>query len=242
MLRGLCEGFLELLYPRRCLICKARLLNQASVDNLVCAACWSRVKKNPPPFCHCCGRHLDVRRSVKNLCWGCFRRTFAFDRAFCPCLYEGVLKELIHQFKYGQKDYLGKLLTRHMIDFIKEYRMPIEYVDMVVPIPLAAGRLRDREFNQARILARCLAEEFDVRLIDNALVRSRMTQSQTELSQDKRLTNIQGSFAVKNAQAIKGRNLLVVDDVLTTGATVSEAAAVLKKAGAGIVFVMTLAN
>ncbi|MGE5197712.1 MAG: ComF family protein [Deltaproteobacteria bacterium] len=233
---------MDIVYPRTCLVCKNNLKGQASIDDFVCNGCWSKIKKNPPPFCHCCGRHLDTKNPVKNICLNCLKTKFHFDRAFSPCLYEGVAKELIHQFKYKNKDYLGPTLARLMTEFIKEYDLPMDCIDVIVPVPLHKTRLREREFNQAQVLGSAVAREFVKDIRSSALVRLRHTRTQTELDEEKRFQNVRDGFAVAGAQNLKGSNILLVDDVLTTGATSSEAACALKKAGANIVFVLTLAN
>jgi ComF family protein len=242
MLVSLIKGLVDIVYLRTCLVCKTRLKGISSIDNLVCGQCWNKIKKNPPPFCHSCGRHLDGKNSVKNICLKCVRKKIHFDRAFSPCLYDGVIKELIHEFKYNGKDYLGRTLSRLMIEFIKEYALPMDCLDLIVPVPLHKTRFREREFNQAQILSGYIAKEFDKKVLDNALIRNRHTKTQTELEEDKRFLNVQNSFSVVRAEDIKGANILLVDDVLTTTATSSEAAHALKKSGANIVFVLTLAN
>mgnify|MGYP001589941586 CR=1 FL=1 len=242
MLRSLIKGLTDIIYPATCLSCKSRLKDIASVDNLVCAQCWSRIKKNPPPFCHCCGRHLEKKIPGKNICVKCLKAKVHFDRAFSSCIYEGVIKELIHKFKYQDKAYLGKILSRPMIEFIKEHKLPMDYLDSVIPVPLHKTKLRERDFNQAHILSQHVAREFNKRLLSDVLIRHRHTKTQTDLEQDLRFANVENSFSVIKAEEIKGRNLLLVDDVFTTGATVSEAAFTLKKSGANIVFVLTLAS
>jgi len=240
MLRKFFGVLADIIYPRTCLVCKRQLKGTSCVDNLICRECWVKVKRNIPPFCYRCGRHLE--KPIKNICPECVRKQLHFDRAFSPCVYEGVTKELIHTFKYRGKDYLGATLSELMVDFIKEYNMPMEVLDLVVPIPLHQVRLREREFNQAQILSQHIAKTFNKRLATDALKRLRHTKTQTELQTEERLLNVKGSFAVTNNEEIKGKNILLVDDVLTTGATSSEAACALKKAGANIVFVLTLAN
>ena len=242
MLVSLIKGLVDIVYPKACLVCKTRLNGISSIDNLVCGQCWSKFKKNPPPFCHSCGRHLDGKNPVKNICLKCVRKKIYFDRAFSPCLYDGVIKELIHEFKYNGKDYLGRSLSRLMIEFIKEYALPMDYLDLIVPVPLHKTRLREREFNQAQILSGCIAKEFHKKMLDNVLIRNRHTKTQTELEEDMRFLNVQNSFSVVRSQDIKDANILLVDDVLTTAATSSEAAHTLKESGANIVFVLTLAN
>lgn len=241
MLHNLIEGLVELVYPKRCLACKKRL-GPSSIDSLICAACWSDIKRNTPPFCCSCGRKLDKKTLSKNLCADCLRRRNYFDRAFSPCVYTGTLKELICEFKYRDKPYLGPALGRLLIEFIKEYDLPIEYLDFIIPVPLHKTRLREREFNQAEILSRHIAGEFNKSVLTDCLQRHRHTKTQAELEINNRLLNVKDSFSVTNCELIRNRNLLVVDDVLTTGATASEAAKVLKQAGAGIVFILTLAN
>ena len=145
-------------------------------------------------------------------------------------------------FKYKDKDYLGFTLSKLMIEFIKDYNLPMEFVDLVIPIPLHKARLREREFNQAEILSNHIASEFNKRVLPDALMRLRNTKTQTELEISERFANVQGGFSAAKNEDIKGKNILLVDDVLTTGATSSEAARTLKNAGAHIVFVLTLAN
>jgi ComF family protein len=242
MLRELISSLVDIIYPKICLVCKTDLKGLSSVDKLICRQCWSKIKRNIPPFCHSCGRHLESQDFNKHICPACIKNPLYFDRAFSPCVYEGVMKELIHEFKYKNKDYLGHTLSKLMTEFIKEYDLPMGDIDSIVPIPLHKTRLREREFNQAQVLSNYIAQEFNKDLRDKTLVRNRYTRTQTELETDQRLLNVRGSFSVIRKADMKGKNILLVDDVLTTGATSSEAACVLKNAGANIVFVLTLAN
>jgi ComF family protein len=178
----------------------------------------------------------------KNICPGCLRQKTHFDRAFCPYVYDGLIKELIHALKYKGKDYLGPFLGKLMADFIREYDLPMDDLDFIVPMPLHKTRLREREFNQAELLGGYIAREFNKELLTDVLKRHRYTKTQTELDTPNRLLNVKGSFSISGGDAIKGKNILLVDDVLTTGATASEATGALKSAGSGIVFVLTLAN
>jgi predicted amidophosphoribosyltransferase len=205
MLRNFINALIDIVYPSTCITCRHRLRNRPSIDNLVCLDCWTKIKRNLPPFCHRCGRHWEISNPTKNICDECLKKSLYFDRAFSPCIYEGVIKELIHEFKYKGKDYLGVTLSRLMIEFVREYNLPMDGIDFIVPIPLHKTRLREREFNQ-------------------------------------RLLNVRDSFSVTKERNLKGKNILLVDDVLTTAATCSEAAYVLKNAGANSVLVLTLVN
>jgi ComF family protein len=242
MWRKIIGGLRDIIYPPRCLACKTPLVFSASGESFVCAKCLGGIKKNLPPFCSRCGRHLKKNNLAKNVCTGCARTTLHFDRAFSPLLYEGAIKELLHEFKYKGKDYLGATLSSPMLEFIREYHLPLEYLDLIVPVPLHNSKLREREFNQAQVLGNFIAREFHKELRDDILIRNRATLTQTELEIGKRLNNVKDCFSVRDTDTVKEKNILLVDDVLTTGATCSEAALALKKSGAGIVFALTLAN
>jgi len=241
MLRGFFKGIKDLIYPNFCLACKNKI-DPVKGQDLVCVQCWEKIEKNLPPFCASCGRRLDKLSASKNICSSCLKFKFHFDRAFSPCLYTGTIKKLIHEFKYTGKDYLGEPLGGLMNKFIKDYRLPIEYLDFIIPVPLHKSRMREREFNQAQLLSEQVAKEFNKKILPDVLVRSRPTRTQTELSFEERCKNVERSFTVRDHGLIKNANLLLIDDVLTTGATSSEAAKVLKDSGARIIFVMTLAN
>ncbi len=241
MLRRFIRRLTDIAYPRVCLACKGKL-DALNSDEYICSGCRLKIKINLPPFCSSCGRHLEKKSLNKNICPVCLKKRLHFDRAFSPCLYEGVTKELIHAFKYKGKDHLGVPLGKIMIEFIKEYELPIDYLDFIIPIPLHKTRLREREFNQAEILSRQIAIEFKKDLATGILCRHRLTKTQTGLAMDKRFANVKESFSITNNSALKNKNVLIVDDVLTTGATSSEAAFCLKDAGVNIVFVLTLAN
>lgn len=241
MFSGLFKGLKDLIYPNLCLDCGNKI-KTAQKQDVICAGCWERIEKNLPPFCASCGRHLDTQAIRKNSCPHCLNEKFYFDRAFSPCAYTGVIKNLIHEFKYSGKDYLKKPLGTIMNTFIKEYRLPIEYLDFIVAVPLHKNRQREREFNQAQLLAQEVAIAFDKIMLSNILIRNKVTKTQTELTQEERRQNVEGSFLVTQPELITDTNLLLIDDVLTTGATSSEAAKSLKNAGAKKVILMTLAN
>lgn len=241
MLRDLFKGLRDLIYPSHCLACENKI-EPAEKQELVCANCWEKIECNLPPFCASCGRHLGPESIEKNTCLSCKKERFNFDRAFSPCTYTGTVKKLIHEFKYRGKDYLGKPLAGLMNEFIRDYCLPIEHLDFIIPVPLHESRLREREFNQAQILSEQVGKEFNKEVLTGALIRNKPTKTQAELNAEERRQNVDKSFSVSKPERIKDRNLLLIDDVLTTGSTSNEAAKTLKQAGAKIVLLLTLAN
>ncbi|MCG8431277.1 MAG: ComF family protein [Candidatus Omnitrophica bacterium] len=242
MLRSLVNSTLDLIYPRKCPACK-RARAGTYVHEAVCSSCWDSIIRNEPPFCLSCGRHLSAKRATKQLCTHCRQNTAVYEGAFAPCVYTGVIQELIHEFKYRGKDYLITALGALMVDFIHAFSLPVDMFEAVIPIPLHPVKLREREFNQAERLGSVIAQTFNLQLLKKALIRARDTPPQADLTdRQRRIQNVRGAFSVAQPDRIRGRNILMIDDVLTTSATVSEAARALKQRGAGAVFVLTLAN
>lgn len=242
MIKEIIAALKEIVYPIYCLLCRERI-KVKDLESLVCAKCIEKIIPNTPPFCYKCGRRLSEVYAVKNICNGCIETQFHFDRAWASCSYEGVVKEMVHNFKYKNKTGLRKPLSRLLIDFIKDYHLPINCCDYIISIPLSKAKLREREFNQSEIFTSDIAAYFGLEVLTNNLRRIRNTRTQTEFN-DKiaRWRNIQGAFGLEEPQAIKEKNVLLIDDVLTTGATASEAARALKGAGANSVLVLTIAN
>ncbi len=241
-LREFAKAIVDLLYPNRCIVCREWLRPKESYRERLCLRCWGNIERTLPPFCSRCGKHLDRKQLAKNVCSSCIRAPLAFDRAFAPFAYDETMKLIIHQFKYGGKEYLSSLLGEGMAEFAVQYNVPAPYVDMIIPVPLHRTRLRQRSYNQAEELGKHLARRFNKPLERSSLLRHRYTPSQTSFEPSLRFLNVRNSFRVPSPETVRGKNILLVDDVLTTGATCSEAAATLKNAGAHAVFVMTAAH
>lgn len=238
---GILRSLQEIIYPRYCLLCHKKI-SVKDTKELVCTECIEAITLNIPPFCQKCGRHILGKYATKNICKDCAHTNFYFDRAWASCRYDDSVREMIHNFKYKNKIGLKKQLSELLIKFVKNYYLPVNHCDYVIPIPLSPSKFREREFNQAQILADELASHFGLKMMDSNLKRIRNTQSQTELEKKLRWQNIQGAFSLKESNLIREKVILVIDDVLTSGATISEAAKTLKEAGAAVVFALTIAN
>ncbi|MDO8525364.1 MAG: ComF family protein [Candidatus Omnitrophota bacterium] len=230
------KNFANLLYPLHCAACKESL--EALNKTGLCLHCDSQIKRNPKPYCSLCGRSL---KSDGRLCAECERGGFAFDRAWSACLYEGVLKELIHLFKYRGRLSLSGILCGKVIDFIKDNTEIIDGINIITFVPLYNAWLNQREYNQSGILAAAISREFGVG-ISKALEKKHKTRRQNELSKEERSSNLLGLFRVKDSSEFAGTRALLIDDVMTTGATLNECAKCLKSAGAAEVRCLTLAR
>ena len=181
-----------------------------------------------------CGKPLVSDAS--KTCGDCLENEPVFRYARSYALYEGVLKKAINLVKYYGIDRLVKPLS----DVMLLNRIP--HVEAVIPVPLYKKRLRQREFNQSALLSKRMAKTNGTELVLDCLLKVKDTKPQVGLSARDRARNIKNAFIINNRERIAGKDIVLVDDVLTTGATVRECSRVLKKAGAGDIYVITLAH
>ncbi len=235
--------FADAILPRHCYSCGQVL--GAELRSGFCDACWDAIRFIKPPYCPCCGRPFRSRvalvYSPEHRCGACRRRPPAFDHARAIGRYEGPLREAIHFLKYRGKLSLRQPLLQLALDHFHEH-FPAATFDTLIPVPLHQRRLMQREFNQAAVLATGLGSALGIGVLERVLVRARWTRPQVELSGDERRRNVKDAFRVADASAIEGKAVLLIDDVLTTGATLNEAAKSLKAAGAHQVDVFALAR
>ena len=239
MLSGLRIGaLLDLIWPRTCEGCGGRVGETAQ------HFCWDCVASLPlieMPFCSRCGDPVTGTITRDYVCSACVDREPAFDRARSALRFRGIIKDVLHRFKYSAATHLsGDLAT--MLHACVQTHYGRQPIDAVVYVPLHAVKQRARTYNQARLLAGELARLMRLPLADGCLARGRDTGTQTHLSARERMRNVRGAFLVHNAGWVHGRNFLLVDDVMTTGATVNEVSRVLKEAGAAAVYVVTVAR
>lgn len=232
----LIKSLLNLVYPLRCASCKKHM--DPLDDRGVCGCCLEEIKKNPKPYCESCGRSLPDQETT---CWECKKVSFAFTQAHSACLYEGALKELIHQFKYNNRIALAKTLAPLLSDFIKENGDIIDGIDTITFVPLAPDRSRKRGYNQSQILAYNISREYAIPHAE-LLKKTRSTKPQNALSRNERLVNLEGAFRSRKGRDLEEKRILLVDDVMTTGATLNECSKVLLDGGAKEVRCLTLAR
>jgi len=228
-----------LIYPHQCLRCKKDLLSQ-SKKSCLCQACQEAISFNRPPFCSNCSRFLNGAVG-KTLCPECEKNHYHFDRTWGTTIYNETMKELLHLFKYCNKTALQYPFSKLICSFLENYGVDLKPFDWVVPVPLHSTRLRERGFNQSELLASHISSHYQIPLLNKNLQRLRHTPNQARLKKKERWTNIRGAFKIVNSSLFKNSSVVLVDDLFTTGATVSEAARTLKEAGARRVEIVTLA-
>jgi ComF family protein len=239
---GIISGMLNLVYPAVCGICDRKLLSEPEEDLLICADCAGKIKRNLPPYCRKCGRSLRGLVDSVETCWECSGKEFFYERSWSGFLYEGPVKDALHLLKYSGKLSLSNLFCRLLARFIRENPEIIEGVDSIAAVPLYSVKFREREFNQAHLLAAAIAGEFNITDLSRCLRRITPTRPQSELDRNERLENVKGTFEAVKPMLIHKKNLLIVDDLFTTGATLNECSKALKKMRAGKINCLTFAR
>jgi ComF family protein len=233
----LLDAFLDFFFPTRCFVCR----KETVPTEKICKTCSSNIKYISSPICIQCGIPFLSKIGRDHLCGACLTSKLYFSKARAVGYYEGVLQEAIHQFKYNKKTFLAKHLGALMINYEFD---PFDFksYDFIVPIPLHFKRLRERGFNQALSLAGYVGKRYDTPVDFTSLRRIRWEGPQINLGKIARERNVKGAFALYNKNRFTDKDVLLIDDVYTSGATVNECAKVLKKAGVASVDVFTLSR
>lgn len=236
------DAALGFFYPNVCQLCGAE--RATAGEGYVCASCWSQpggIHFIQPPFCERCGLPYEGDITTKFECSNCREMELHFTSARAAVAAQGLVLEVIHRYKYQQalwfEPFLADLFARQAVPQIQSADW-----DLIVPIPLHPLKLREREFNQAERLADCLGRATQISVKKQLVQRVESTRTQTRLTRDERAENMRGAFLAKTSDELAGKRVIIVDDVLTTGATASACAKALRKAGAANVAVWTLAR
>lgn len=233
------QAGLAWLYPDVCQLCE----NEPATarEGYVGQACRRQVKTIQAPFCERCGLPHAGEIKAEYLCGNCADMELYFSSARSALVAKSVVLEVIHRFKYNGALWFQPFLTEHLIQAAQPCLQKAGF-DAIIPIPLHALKLREREYNQAERLAKPLSQALGIPLKTNILRRKNPTQTQTRLSREERALNMDNAFEVIDTAKAKNGRFILIDDVFTTGATSNAAAKALKAANAQEVCVWTVAR
>jgi len=222
------KTLLDLLFPPRCVHCR-------KTGALLCPSCLDQITPFADPICPTCSRQLPAGEST---CGFCRMHLPEFDRLRAAAPFDGPLRKAIHDLKYNNLRDLANPLGDFLLNVCQAQRFP---ADMIVPVPLHHTRQQERGYNQSTLIAERLAQRTGLPIVEQALQRTRQTPPQVGLSARERWLNVQGAFEASPAH-VAGHRPLLIDDVLTTGATLLACAHALRERGAQAVYGLTLAR
>jgi ComF family protein len=223
----LLQSAVSLLYPPLCTICGGSI----RAGKYLCDQCEIKAVRIFAPFCEKCSEPFEGAITSAFTCANCAHRKIYFDAAVAAYRGRGIVREVIHEFKYGRQIHLRHLIARWLSAALEDERLCGGRFDVIIPVPLHPTRQRERGFNQAAVLAELLGAQTSLP-VKPLLERTRYTTTQTALDRSERMENLHNAFRLRKNADVRGLRVLLIDDVLTTGSTLNECARVLKRAGA----------
>lgn len=233
---NLLQKIINFFYPNYCANCGKLLKEQA--PNCFCSECWQKIKIIKGETCRKCGKPVITSDGICNECRKI--KKFYYDKIKVIGIYEDILKEAIHLYKYNGRWKLGFDFLNLIVDYIDS-----QYIiqnDIIIPVPLTKEKLYKRGFSQTLLIAKEIGKYYNLPVYSNILIKYKETPAQSTLPREKRLKNLEGSFKVAQKEKIQNKNILLFDDVYTTGATVRECSKILKENGAKGINVLTIAR
>lgn len=236
-LNPLGAAIVSLLYPPVCAGCGREVIPHAHI----CRDCESQLTRIVPPFCSKCSEPFAGEITNPFDCANCAHRKLYFDAAISGFRSRGIARRVILDFKYGRKAHLRHLVGSWLFAALQDDRIRDREFDLIIPVPLHPARQRERGFNQAALLADLVSRKLSIPACP-LLQRIRYTTTQTAFDRAERMENLRGAFRLRKKADVQQLRVLLIDDVLTTGSTLSECARVLKGAGATSVHAATAAR
>lgn len=225
------DYFIELILPDLCLNCNARLDKK-----FLCSKCENSLEFLSKDICEFCGKPLEKDKYCQ-----CRNGNFLFDKARSVFVFNDILRNIIHSMKYEESTSIGTYLGNLAAVYLKKFS-PFEKIDIVSPVPLHRVKKRIRGYNQSEYISRKIAKEMNWKHLPTLIKRIRFTDTQTRLSAKAREKNVSNAFGLNSGHNINGKNILLIDDVFTTGSTANSITRYLKENGVNKVYVLTVAR
>ena len=223
----------DIIFPSICLGCEKKISQE-----YLCQECREKIIFLSPPRCRYCLKPLSVNSS--SICKECSRKIYPYKRLISATAYKEPMLSLIHHFKYKNCDYLADFLSSLVVNHLKKMGFNPNKYKLIIPVPLHKDKLKTRGYNQAGLLSKLLSNYFKIPFKDDIIDNTNIRPSQTKLPKQKRKKNVEGIFVVK--KELDGKEIILVDDIFTTGSTVNACSRALKEKGAGSITVITVSK
>lgn len=226
----------DFIFPKKCFCC-----GEYIDENYLCYECWKKINFISKPCCNICSYPFEFEEDEEAICGACITAKPEYDKAMSIFCYDYSARQIIHKFKYEDKlqilDYLIRLLNNAISPYIKN-------IDIITMVPTTKLKLLKRGYNQASLLAMKLAKINQILYLPELLIRKKNNISQVELKKEKRLKNVKNNFSINASYSslVKGKNILLIDDVITTGATINECSRQIRKLFPNKIFALTIAK
>lgn len=237
------KTFLNFFYKNDCLYCQKNLQLE---ENYLCSRCLPSLRRLHGPVCERCSGPAHFSETAKLFsslqgCPACSRDDYFLDKTFCLLEFSNATQKMLHQIKYSGKEWLLSLFKPFLTSLPENIISELSHADFMLPVPLSWLKEWQRGFNQSYLIGRLLQKKIPIPIFRNVLFR-KIAAPQASLKRKDRLTKQKGTFTIRNSHLVRGKTVLLVDDVLTTGSTANECARLLKQEGAAKVFLFTLAK
>jgi len=233
MLRKYLRALKDIIFPPLCLCCQVKIN-----EGYLCRHCLKKIRFLGPYLCQYCS--LPINYQSGRICPRCKDKIPPFTRVISIAAYQEPMVSLIHLFKYKNCEYLAGFLSNLIVRQLLKIKVNFYGFDAVLSVPMHKYKLKMRGYNQSKLLAKLLSKHFKIPLRDDIISNKTTNTSQTKLSKDKRQKNVEGAFTARGN--LENKNLILVDDIFTTGSTINACAKALKEKGANKILVVTLAK
>jgi ComF family protein len=226
----------RIIFPQSCLSC-----NKIITKSSFCANHWKEVEFITDPYCQICHLPFEYKINDRQICASCIAKRPYYKKLVAICKYNDIIAGIISRFKFFDQSYLAKKLCPLFYPKLDEF---ISKIDLIIPVPLHKNRLKVRKYNQSLLLAKFIAKKYNIKFVPDLLIRIKEGKNQIGLNKNARIRNVASAFIIndKYLELIKGKNILLIDDVVTTGATIDNCSKILVKSKSGDVFVAVIAK